>query len=141
MRRLIRALAAVALAMPAVPMLLMTGVTGVPAAQAATAYPPGGPDQTPVIGWTGWSFLRLGSDTAQVEGEAAALVSTGLAAAGYQYVNIDDGWHQCPSAAGPNVDANGRWVVNTTNYPNVAMGRLVRRCQHLAAVRRPRRFQ
>jgi hypothetical protein len=119
MRRLIRALAAVALAIPAVPMLLMTGVTGVPAAQAATAYPPGGPDQTPVMGWTGWSFLRLGSDTAQVEGEAAALVSTGLAAAGYQYVNIDDGWYQCPSAAGPNVDANGRWVVNTTNYPNV----------------------
>ncbi len=49
-------------------------------ARAATAYPPGGPDPTPVMGWSGWSFLRLGADTAQVQGEAKALVSTGLAA-------------------------------------------------------------
>ena len=71
------------------------------------------------MGWSGWSFLRLGADTAQVEGEAKALVSTGLAAAGYQYVNLDDGWYQCPGPQGPNVDGYGRWVVNTANYPNV----------------------
>jgi hypothetical protein len=92
---------------------------GGPVAGAATAYPPGGPDQTPVMGWSGWSFLRLGADAAQVEGEAKALVSTGLAAAGYQYVNIDDGWYQCPGSQGPNVDGYGRWVVNTANYPDV----------------------
>jgi hypothetical protein len=101
------------------PLLLAGAVAGGPVAGAATAYPPGGPDQTPVMGWSGWSFLRLGADTAQVEGEAQALVSTGLAAAGYKYVNIDDGWYQCPGSQGPNVDANGRWVVNTTSYPNV----------------------
>jgi hypothetical protein len=101
------------------PMLFVAPVGTPSAARAATAYPPGGPDQTPVMGWSGWSFLRLGSDTAEVEGEAEALVSSGLAAAGYQYVNIDDGWYQCPGSQGPNVDANGRWVVNTANYPNV----------------------
>jgi hypothetical protein len=113
------ALAAVALAAPLTALSVAPGVTAVPAAQAATAYPPGGPDQTPVMGWSSWSFLRLGADAAQVEGEASALVSTGLAAAGYRYVNIDDGWYQCPGPQGPNVDAYGRWVVNTANYPNV----------------------
>jgi hypothetical protein len=71
------------------------------------------------MGWSGWSFLRLGANTSSVESEASALVSTGLAAAGYNYVNIDDGWYQCPGSQGPNVDANGRWVVNTANYPAV----------------------
>jgi hypothetical protein len=106
-----------ALAM-AVPLVLACGIASSPAASAATAYPPGGPDQTPVMGWSGWSFLRMGADTASVEGEARALVSTGLAAAGYQYVNIDDGWYQCPGSQGPNVDSYGRWVVNTANYPD-----------------------
>ncbi|MGB6453078.1 MAG: glycoside hydrolase family 27 protein [Streptosporangiaceae bacterium] len=113
-----RALAALAITTPLVPMLVISAVGSTPAAQAATAYP-GAPDQTPVMGWSGWSFLRLGADSAQVEGEARALVHTGLAAAGYQYVNIDDGWYQCPSSAGPNIDANGRWLVNATSYPNV----------------------
>ena len=116
MKRLTRAVAAM---VTATPLLLVGTVAGSPAAQAATAFPPGGPDQTPVMGWSGWSFLRLGANTAQVEGEARALVSTGLAKAGYDYVDIDDGWYQCPGSQGPNVDANGRWVVNTANYPNV----------------------
>ncbi len=119
MKKWTRALTAAALATPLVSMVAVSAVTSTPAAQAATAYPPGGPDQTPVMGWSGWSFLRLGADTAQIEGEAAALVSSGLTSVGYQYINIDDGWYQCPSSAGPNVDANGRWVINTASYPNV----------------------
>jgi len=116
MKRLTRVLAVMA---TAAPLVLSGTLAGGPAARAATAYPPGGPDQTPVMGWSGWSFLRLGANAAQVEGEANALVSTGLAAAGYQYVNIDDGWYQCPGSQGPNVDAYGRWVVNAANYPGV----------------------
>ncbi len=119
MTRWTRALTAVALTAPLAVMSIVPGVTRAPAARAATAYPPGGPDQTPVMGVSGWSFLRLGADTAQIEGQASALVSTGLAAAGYRYVNIDDGWYQCPGSQGPNVDGYGRWVVNTANYPNV----------------------
>jgi hypothetical protein len=119
MTRWTHRLTAAAAAAPLVSMLMVAAVATAPATHAATAYPPGGPDQTPVMGWSGWSFLRLGADTAQVEGEAQALVSTGLAAAGYQYVNIDDGWYQCPGSQGPNVDAYGRWVVNTASYPNV----------------------
>jgi alpha-galactosidase len=105
MKRLTRIMVAV---VTTTPLLLAGGVAVGPTAQAATAYPPGGPDQTPVMGWSGWSFLRLGATEADVEGEAKALVSTGLAAAGYNYVDIDDGWYQCPGSQGPNVDANGR---------------------------------
>jgi hypothetical protein len=116
MNRLTRLLIAT---VTATPLLVAGAIAAGPGAGAATAYPPGGPDQTPVMGWSGWSFLRLGADSSQVEGEAKALVTTGLAAAGYRYVNIDDGWYQCPGPQGPNVDANGRWVVNTANYPSV----------------------
>src|ERR1700678_4798743 len=119
MKRPTRRLLAMAMA---VPLVLACAIASSPAASAATAYPPGGPDQTPVMGWSGWSFLRLGANSAQVKGEAKALVSTGLAAAGYQYVNLDDGWYQCPGSQGPNVDGYGRWVVNTANYPNAGRG-------------------
>src|SRR6201996_1121008 len=116
MKRLTRAMAVM---VTAAPLVLTAALATGSAARAATVYPPGGPDQTPVMGWSSWSFLRLGANETQVEGEAKALVSTGLAAAGYQYVNLDDGWYQCPGPQGPNVDANGRWVVNTATYPNV----------------------
>ncbi|MGH3221439.1 MAG: alpha-galactosidase, partial [Streptosporangiaceae bacterium] len=114
MNRLTRLLIAT---VTATPLLLAGAVATGSVAGAATVYP-GGPGQTPVMGWSGWSFLRLGADTPQVEGEARALVSTGLAAAGYRYVNIDDGWYQCPGPQGPNVDGYGRWLVNAANYPN-----------------------
>ena len=112
MNRLTRLLIAT---VTATPLLLAGAAAAGPPAGAATVHQPGGPGQTPVMGWSGWSFLRLGADAHLVEGEARALVSTGLAAAGYRYVNIDDGWYQCPGPKGPNVDGNGRWVVNTTS--------------------------
>jgi len=111
MNKLTRALIATLTAAPFVAISMASS----PAAQAAT----GGPDQTPVMGWSSWSFLRLGADAQQVEGEARALVQTGLAKAGYRYLNIDDGWYQCPGPQGPNVDAYGRWVVNSAAYPSV----------------------
>jgi hypothetical protein len=99
--------------------LLLVGVPASGASAREAVLAPGGPDRTPVMGWSSWSFLRLGVNAAQVRGEARALVSTGLAAAGYRHLNIDDGWYQCPGPQGPNVDAFGRWVVNTASYPDV----------------------
>ena len=78
------------------------------------------PDPTPVMGWSSWSFLREGANASEVEAEASALVSTGLSGAGYRYVNVDDGWYECPGSQGPNVDAYGRWVVDTSKYPSIA---------------------
>jgi hypothetical protein len=130
MRKWTIALTAAALAMPLGAVVAGPVVAGAPAASAASAASaakaapaasayPGDPDPTPVMGWSGWSFLRMGTDTAQIKGEAKGLVTTGLARFGYRYVNIDDGWYQCPGPQGPNVDKYGRWVVNTAAYPRV----------------------
>lgn len=47
---------------------------------------------TPPMGWNPWNAFRTDVDEAKVRGSALALVDTGLAAKGYRYVNIDDGW-------------------------------------------------
>jgi hypothetical protein len=108
--------------------LIATGVAGfmgvgssvvsVGAAAPAAQAEAGGVDQAPVMGWSSWSFLRMGLDTAEIEAEARALVITGLAAAGYKYVNIDDNWYECPGPDGPNVDQYGRWVINSAEFPS-----------------------
>jgi hypothetical protein len=48
--------------------------------------------QTPPMGWNPWNAFRTDVDEAKIRGSAQALVSSGLAARGYTYVNIDDGW-------------------------------------------------
>ncbi|HEX3493680.1 MAG TPA: RICIN domain-containing protein [Streptosporangiaceae bacterium] len=71
----------------------------------------------PLMGWSSWSFLRSDPTAAKIEAEASALVSSGLAAHGYDYVNLDDFWYSCPGSQGPDVDQYGRWVTNTTRFP------------------------
>jgi len=54
------------------------------------------------------------------------MVSDGLAAEGYQYINQDDGWYQCPRVTytgsnqnyGPTVDQWGMWVTSQTTTNN-----------------------
>ena len=96
-------------------------------AQAATDYATGtvdNADATPVMGWSSWSFTRFAGDLALDEAEAKAMVSDGLTSVGYNYLNIDDGWYECPTTAGPLADAYGRWipwsspeVIGGTTYP------------------------
>jgi hypothetical protein len=102
-------------------------VASAPTAQAATDYAPGtvdNADPTPVMGWSSWSFTRFAGDLALDEAEANAMVSDGLTSVGYNYLNIDDGWYECPTTAGPLTDAYGRWipwsspeVIGGTTYP------------------------
>jgi hypothetical protein len=68
------------------------------------------------MGWSSWSFLRKHPTAAGVEAQARALRSSGLAAAGYRYVNLDDFWMACDSH-GPEVDAYGRWVPDRSAFP------------------------
>lgn len=78
-------------------------------------------EPTPVLGWSSWSFLRLGVNADNISAEARAMAESPLRAAGYDYVNIDDNWYQCPGADGsdgPSVDAYGRWVVDGTTFPS-----------------------
>jgi alpha-galactosidase len=47
---------------------------------------------TPPMGWNSWNCWGLAVDDAKVRAAADALLATGLAARGFHYVNIDDGW-------------------------------------------------
>ena len=76
-----------------------------------------GLERTPVLGWSSWSFLRKNPTAALVKAQALALQNSGLQKIGYQYVNLDDFWYQCPGPQGPNVDAYGRWVTDSSKFP------------------------
>ena len=76
-----------------------------------------GLERTPVLGWSSWSFLRQHPTAAQMKAQALALHNSGLQKIGYEYVNLDDFWYQCPGPQGPNVDPNGRWVTDSSRFP------------------------
>jgi len=55
----------------------------------------GAPDAlalTPPMGWNSWNAWGRSVDDAKVRAAADWMVRTGLAAHGFQYINIDDGW-------------------------------------------------
>lgn len=49
--------------------------------------------------------------------QALALQKSGLQNLGYQYVNLDDFWYQCPGPQSPNVDIYGPWVTESSRFP------------------------
>jgi len=55
---------------------------------------PGKLAQTPPLGWNSWNVWGLQVNDKRVKQAADAMVSSGLAAHGYQYINIDDGWEK-----------------------------------------------
>ena len=68
--------------------------------------------RTPPMGWNG--FLRFGRNVTAsiVEAEARAIVSSGMKAAGYDYVNLDGGWNLLQR--GP----NGELLADPTKFPD-----------------------
>jgi hypothetical protein len=104
-----------ALAAALVAMLL---VGGSPVdSQQATKAESYGLERTPVLGWSGWSFLREHPTAAKIEAQARALQDSGLQKIGYKYINLDDFWYQCPGSQGPNVGPYGRWVTDSSRFP------------------------
>jgi alpha-galactosidase len=47
---------------------------------------------TPPLGWNSWNCWGLSVDDAKVRAAADGFIKSGLAAHGFTYVNIDDGW-------------------------------------------------
>ncbi|HEX6454019.1 MAG TPA: NEW3 domain-containing protein [Trebonia sp.] len=93
------------------------------AVATVTAAPPAraeanGVGVTPALGWSSWSFVRHDPTESGIEAQADAMKSSGLEGVGYQYVNVDDFWYQCPGGQGPNVDQYGRWVIDATKFPS-----------------------
>jgi len=99
--------------------VLLAGLFAVAAAagSAPARAESNGVGATPAMGWSSWSFIRHDPTASDIEAQASALVSSGLAAAGYDYVNIDDFWYDCPGSQGPDVDSYGRWVTDATEFP------------------------
>ena len=77
---------------------------------------------TPLMGWSSWSFVRSHPTAAKIEAQADALKGSGLSAVGYNFVNLDDFWYQCPGSQGPAVDANGFWATDPTKFPPSSSG-------------------
>lgn len=76
-----------------------------------------GLERTPVLGWSSWSFLRKQPTADKMKAQALALHNSGLQKLGYEYINLDDFWYQCPGSQGPNVDRYGRWITDASKFP------------------------
>ncbi|MGC2163927.1 MAG: glycoside hydrolase family 27 protein [Silvibacterium sp.] len=96
--------------------VLLVGAAFVAGLQDARAED-NGLGRTPVLGWSSWSFLRAQPTAAKIEAQARALQESGLQRMGYEYVNLDDFWYQCPGSQGPNVGPYGHWVTDSSRFP------------------------
>lgn len=67
--------------------------------------------QLPALGFSTWNHFGGGVSDALLRELADAMVSSGLAAAGYEYLNLDDGWACCR-------DANGTIMPDPKLFPN-----------------------
>ncbi len=70
--------------------------------------PANGLAMTPPMGWNSWNHFSERVDDRIVREAADAMVSSGMAAAGYLYVNIDDTWESGRDAKG-NIVPNGKF--------------------------------
>src|SRR5437764_1352117 len=92
-----------------------TAVAGLSLVTAPTAAAlDNGLARTPQMGFNNWNATHCGGDfnEAMVEGIADLFVASGLKAAGYQYVNLDDCW------ALPARDASGDLVPDPARFPH-----------------------
>jgi alpha-galactosidase len=93
-------------------LLPLQGATA--AQQVALAAPPA--NIVPPMGWNDWNHFHCGVNEAVVEQTASAFVSSGLKAAGYQYVNIDDCW------LSRSRDASGHLQPDPAKFPHGISG-------------------
>lgn len=68
--------------------------------------------RTPPMGWNPWYSFRCRVDERLIRETADAMVSSGMAAAGYRYVNLDDCW------MARRRDGNGRLQGDLARFPS-----------------------
>jgi alpha-galactosidase len=84
MNRVLRAAVAATIFLAAIPLVVTVTM---PAGALEN-----GLGRTPPMGWNEWNTFGCNSNDALIRAVADAIVSSGMAAAGYQYVNLDDCW-------------------------------------------------
>ncbi|XP_030553301.1 alpha-galactosidase-like [Rhodamnia argentea] len=67
---------------------------------------------TPQMGWNSWNHFHRHINEILIKETADAMVSTGLAALGYEYVNLDDCWAEL------NRDSQGNLVAKASAFPS-----------------------
>lgn len=67
---------------------------------------------TPPMGWNSWNTFETNIDEKLVKETADIMVASGMAAAGYNYIVLDDGWMTKER------DANGDLVPDPNKFPN-----------------------
>ncbi len=68
---------------------------------------------TPAMGWSSWNHYGCsGLNENVIEQQASAMASSGMKAAGYTYINLDDCWMASSR------DASGNLVPDPTNFPS-----------------------
>jgi hypothetical protein len=88
------------------------GAGGLGGSAGGTTGGAGGTNNSgPPMGWASWNTFAAKINYDVIKGQADAIVSSGLKAAGYQYVNIDEGWWQGTR------DAAGNITIDTTEWP------------------------
>ncbi|XP_039159214.1 alpha-galactosidase-like [Eucalyptus grandis] len=67
---------------------------------------------TPQMGWNSWNHFHCDINENMIKETADAMVSSGLAALGYEYVNLDDCWGEL------NRDSQGNLVAKASAFPS-----------------------
>src|SRR5271165_3413469 len=83
---------------------------------AAQSKPRVTPVPGPPMGWSSWNSFSNTIDAHVVMDQARAMATNGMKQAGYQYVNIDEGWWLGKR------DADGNFVVDAQAWPALADG-------------------
>ncbi|KAL8041688.1 hypothetical protein ABFX02_09G000300 [Erythranthe guttata] len=67
---------------------------------------------TPQMGWNSWNHFQCNIEEKLIRETADAMVSTGLSALGYEYINLDDCWAEL------NRDSQGNFVAKASTFPS-----------------------
>jgi alpha-galactosidase len=91
--------------------LSLTVMCGLSAAQTTGGSTQAPLAPTPVMGWNSWNKFGCNVSEKLIREIADALVSSGMQAAGYQYVNIDDCWQV-------DREPDGTIIADPQRFPN-----------------------
>lgn len=91
-------------------LLLLSGIVTAQAPAQSAAIP------LPPMGWSSWNSFSNIVDSSVIMQQARAMAGNGMQKAGYQYVNIDEGWWLGQR------DGDGNIVVDPAAWPALAPG-------------------
>jgi Alpha galactosidase A/Alpha galactosidase C-terminal beta sandwich domain len=96
--------------------LALASIVFLPSVHAAGPSARPIPVPPPPMGWSSWNSFSNTVNSEIVMAQARAMASNGMQKAGYQYINIDEGWWLGQR------DAEGNFVIDEKAWPALAEG-------------------